>query len=220
MSKENVYFWPEWLSVAPGPKKNKLITPALIKKLNQGQIYLWRALNIYDDFLDGEGVTEKLPLANIYLRQYLELYYRLNLPRNFYRQFNQILVAMERANQKEVRRPRLKIIKGRFYSPRSLPPFKNLTALSKKSLALALGPLAIMYLQDEKDELKIKKILNFFRLALAAKQLADDAQDWLEDLNQGKITAANALVLKAARQQKLYLNWEEKPEIFYLLFAT
>ncbi len=220
MSKENVYFWPQWTYQARQKIKNKLIPLTLIKKLNQGQIYLWRALNIYDDFLDGAGEAKKLPRANIYLRRYLKLYYTLNLPPDFYQRFNKIMTDLEKANQEEAREERLKIIKGRLYPPRVLPAFTNLDKLSQKSLALALGPLAIIYLQGEKNKLRINSFLNFFRLALAAKQLADDAQDWLEDLSQGKITAVNALVLNAARRRKLNLNLEQKPEIFYLLFAS
>lgn len=217
MIKTKVYFWPQWFAAAwPGQQKRRL--PAtLIKKLNRANLYLWRALNFYDDFLDGSGRPTNLPRANSAYRHFLEIYYRLNLSPNFYKLFNRIISDLDKANRQEIQNQRCQIVNGKIILNAQVD-FLNLTDLSRKSLALGLGPLAILSALDENND-KINQTLNFFRLALAAKQLADDAKDWLEDLKNGRLTAANFLVLKAAKKRGLTLDLKQKPEIAYLLFA-
>jgi hypothetical protein len=221
MIKEKIYYWPAWLLAAQAGTKTKKIKPALVAKLGRSQIFLWRAFNIYDDFLDDAGQPAKLSLANAYFRRYCEIYYRLNLSENFYHLFNKIFTDLEKANKEEAVQPRLKIISGRIFYPHSWPSFKNLTDLSRKSLVLALSPLAINWLREARpDHKRNLATLNFFRFALAAKQLSDDARDWREDLENGVITAVNILILKKARRKHLVLNLKQRPEIVHLLFAT
>jgi hypothetical protein len=225
MKNEPAYFWPQWFLSGLNQTENKKIKAArinnaLLTKLNRGQFYLWRALNIYDDFLDGDGERQKLPQANSYLRRFLEIYYRLNLPADFYYLFNKIMADLEAANRAEVLESRLKIKNGRVIIPGRLPRFKNLAGLARKSLALALGPLALLALLGcRANSKKMRAALNFWRYALAAKQLSDDARDWFEDLRVGAITAANVLVLEVAQKRRLILDLDKKPEIVYGLFA-
>jgi len=220
MIKDQVYYWPIWLLTARAKGKNSKIKSSLLKKISQGQIYLWKALNIYDDFLDGSGQPNKLSRANAYLRRYLEIYYRLNLGKDFYRLFNSVFADLEKANQEEAVQTHLEISQGQIIFPRVWPNFKNLTDLSRKSLVLALGPLvAANFLAERPDQGCRSAILDFFRFALAAKQLSDDACDWREDLENGAITAVNILILKKARQRHLTLNLQ-KPEVINLLFVS
>ncbi|MFA5023728.1 MAG: class 1 isoprenoid biosynthesis enzyme [Patescibacteria group bacterium] len=217
---ESVYYWPRWFKETLPLSEQIKIKPALITKLNRGQIYLWQALNIYDDFLDGDGRPSELPEANTYFRKFLEINYRLNLPADFYSLFNKILSDLDRANQEETDSLKLKIKNGQIIIPQKLPNFTDLKALAKKSLALGLGPVAILaYLGYHVKSQKICGLLNFFRFALAAKQLADDAHDWREDLENVKITAVNVLILKMAQKNKIILDLKKRPEIAYLLFA-
>ncbi|NCQ12757.1 hypothetical protein COT93_01695 [Candidatus Falkowbacteria bacterium CG10_big_fil_rev_8_21_14_0_10_37_18] len=220
MVKEKVYFWPQWFAASLLSKDRQKIKLSQLKSLGQANLYLWRALNIYDDFLDGTGQAKLLPGANSYYRKYLEIYYRLNLPPKFYQLFNKINDELDNANRQEVSRPKLKIQNNNIILPSRLSSFKNLTDLSKKSLALGLGPIAIMFLNNPKVEMKnIRSVLSFFRKALATKQLSDDTRDWLEDLKNGAITAANIHILKAAKHRKISLNIKKEPEIIYLLFV-
>jgi len=220
MKIEKIYYWPKWFKETLPKNEQAKLKPKLLTALGQGQIYLWRALNIYDDFLDGAGEREKLPLANSYFRHYLEIYYRLDLPPDFYDLFEKVLSDLDRTNERETQEMKLKTKNSRLIIPKKLPSWPNLIKLSRKSLALALGPVALLStLGNRIKSAKIQTTLSFFRSVLAAKQLADDSQDWLEDLRSGKITAANVLLLKLAKKDKIILNWERRPEIIYLLFA-
>lgn len=217
MIKTKVYFWPQWFAAAWPIQPKRRLPARLIKKLNRANLYLWRALNFYDDFLDGRGRPTNLPRANSAYRHFLEIYYRLNLSPNFYKLFDRIISDLDKANRQEVQNQRGQIVNGKIIL--NVPAdFSKLIDLSRKSLALGLGPLAILSALGETSD-KINQTLNFFRSALAAKQLADDAKDWFEDLKNGHLTAANFLVLKAARKRGLTLDLKQKPEIAYLLFA-
>jgi len=219
MTREKVYYWPLWFSKLLSQKEQKKIKK-ILPKLQTAQLFLWRALNIYDDFLDGEGKRAELPRANNYFRRYLEIHYQLNLSSDYYQLFNKVIGNLEKANINEVLAPKLKIKDGLVTVPKKLPSWKNIINLSDKSLALALGPLALLSALGYKTtDQKMKAGLNFFKYALAAKQLADDSYDWLEDLNHGFITAANTPILRAAGRKDIGLDFKNKPEILYLLFA-
>ncbi len=217
---EKIYFWPPWFADALSNTKRQKIAPRLIKNLQKANLFLWRALNIYDDFLDQSGINSKLPVANGYYRRYLEIYYRLNLPEDFYRLFNRTMAHLDRANERETKENHFSISNGRVPSAIICPAFDNLTVLADKSLALGLGPIAILYhLDPEKAKTAVPDILSFFRYALAAKQLADDARDWFSDLKNGIITPANLTVLQAAQEKKLPLDLNKEPITAYLLFS-
>lgn len=217
MRIEKTYYWPGWLADSSGGK-NKFKTQK--KLFGQIQIYLWRALNIYDDFLDGEGQPEKLPLANRYFRNFLTAIYNLKLPVYFYKWAETKLFDLEKANQEEAKNKKIKINQGLINLPKNLPKFNNLVKLSNKSLALSIAPIALLIKTGLiKNKINLKKFNNLFKYALAAKQLADDAYDWLEDLKAGRITAVNVLILSAAKNKKLKINLKKKPELAYLLFA-
>lgn len=224
MKKINpVFFWTDWFFASLSEKEKAKIKKARLKKLSRGQIYLWDALNIYDDILDGLGGAsgaEKLPLANNYFRRYLEIYYRLNLPASFYSLFNFLLADLEKSNREESKLKKLEIKDGVVDYKAKLPEFSDLKLLARKSLALSSSSLAVLYLAGNRKVLKkVPPLLDFFRYALAAKQLSDDAKDWPEDLENGALTYPISLILKTARKKKTKIDLKNKPEIAYLLFA-
>ena len=69
MQSEKAYYWPTWLinSYNPSPKFR-----TQKQFFGKTQINLWRALNIYDDFLDGEGKPTELPQGNFNFRIFLK----------------------------------------------------------------------------------------------------------------------------------------------------
>ncbi len=224
MKIEKAYFWPRWFFNSLNESDKRKIPATTIKNLCRANLYLWRALNLYDDFLDGDGLPKNLPLANGYYRHFLKIYYRLNLSDNFYKIFDRVIADLDNANRAEAKAEKLKIENGRIYYPKKLLPFNNLVSLSRKSLALGLGSVAIWDIISRKEKhdsdnpTRIKAALNFFRYALAAKQLSDDSCDWLEDLEARSITSANALILRAAQKKRLILDFKKHPETFYNLF--
>jgi hypothetical protein len=210
MPLEKIYYWPRWFAETLSKKERLIINTGLIKKLGHGNILLWRALNLYDDILDGDKGPETLPLANSYYRRWLEIYYRLGLKPDFYKLFNRLISDLDVANRREIKR-------SRKYQPRLTNPL----SLARKSLPLSCGPLAILAsLGYKANSQRTQATLIFFRAALAAKQLSDDAYDWREDLRAGKITMANALVLRAAAKNRKRPDTLSKPAFADVLFAN
>jgi hypothetical protein len=219
MPKEEAYYWPVWFSEILN-EQEKINIKNVLPKIQAAQIFLWRALNIYDDFFDGLGKPIELSKANKYFRDFLEIHYRLDLSNDYYDLFKKIFNNLDKTNQLEISSQKLTISNNKLIIPTKLPKNKTLTFSAKKSLALALGSLALLFfLGDKKSNLRIKSSLNFWRYALSAKQLADDSQDWLEDLKAGLITNANILVLRAAKNKKIEIDFKKRTELLYLLFA-
>ena len=219
MENKKIYYWPNVRSTLPANARRK-ISPPLIKKLSRANLFLWKALNLYDDLIDDDGGRIALPLANNYYRRFLEIYYRLNLKADFYRLFNKLLKTIEAANRAEILQPKLMINDGQIILPKTWPDFSDLTILSDKSIILSCGPLAILsYLGYEARDRQINATLNFFRYALSAKQLADDASDWLE-LKKRRAYRRQYFSLKSGSAKKITLNIKRQPETIYLLFAA
>ncbi|MFA6514353.1 MAG: hypothetical protein WCT50_03660 [Patescibacteria group bacterium] len=216
MPIEKTYYWPTWLFDSFNSSLKDETQKCLF---GQAQTHLWRALNIYDDFLDNEGEPKELSSANYHFRSFLKIIYTAKLPKYFYLWAENKLLILEKANKLEVSTRITLINEGIITIPKSLPHFNNLTKLSEKSLALAIAPVALLIKNGIIKENKELKIINdFFKYGLAAKQLSDDASDWLEDLKNNTITAVNVLILKEAKNKKIKLNINRRPEILYLLF--
>jgi hypothetical protein len=221
MKVEKAYFWPSWFYHDLTAEK-PAISRSTMSLLGKANLDLWKALNIYDDFLDNDGRPGDLPDGNRSYRYFLEAYYSLHLPHSFYIRFHKILDELDRYNRYETRRCRAAIIGGgQAGYPTRLPAWRDIRRLADKSLALALGPIALLHISRLANEPKrVEAALDFFRLALSAKQLADDSGDWQEDLEKGRLTPANALVIKAARKRKLILDLKSDPRTAHLLFAA
>lgn len=210
----NAYQWPTWLI---NSLTNKYKNPN--RKFNYAQNYLWQALNIYDDLIDGDNPQADMMEANHSFRKFLNVIYSAGLPPLFIAEANKTITAWENISRQERLNPRLKINDGLLPKSLKLPdlkPEKNY----QKSAPLAIAPIALAIKTGLlKTSLEIKYAFKFFKFALSAKQLADDASDWLDDLQEGIINPVNLLVLRAAKNKKIRLNLQTKPEIAYLLFA-
>lgn len=216
MPIEKAYFWPRWFADSLDPLRRNKVPNKTIGILCRANLYLWRALNIYDDFLDGEGIAKELPAANGYYRRFLGTYYHLHLSPEFYQLFEHTLEDLDRANRKEAAS---RLSDGCDRCPHPLPPFKGLASLSRKSLPLGLGAVAIMDIAGGKHKREnITDALRIFRYALAAKQLSDDSCDWLDDLEAGMITPANALVLAAVDKKTAEMDESGYQKALYAAF--
>ena len=197
------FCWPQWFNTSVADDSKIILPPQQIQQINQANLNIWDALNIFDDFLDQSGHAKDLPLAITKYRDFVTFFYELNLDKSFYTIFNNTLSDLDRANQHETQKYRLNVINGKIYLPNKLPDPEPLIKLSRKSLALALGPIAVLYLLYDKNAAdKVGQVLKFFQFSLAAKQLADDSKDWYDDLQTGQLTMANRPIIEAALNSK------------------
>lgn len=195
--KAKAFFWPELFYHSLDRQRGFSLSAKLLTELGEANQNIWDALNIFDDFLDNEGQAEKLPEAISKYRIFVSFFYDLNLGKQFYKIFEAVLKDLDQANCQEVKSRQFNITNQAISLPRNhLAAYTPLINLSRKSLALALAPLAIIFLQpSQPTKQQAEKVLTFFRLSLAAKQLADDSLDWLTDLKHGHLTEANRSVV-------------------------
>jgi len=215
--KEDCWNWPFLFSKLLSPREQAKIKN-ILPSLRDAQLFLWRSLNIYDDFFDGQGKITELVQANNYLRRYLKTHYLLNLNKEYYTLLNKLFLEAERANQREINSRLISMAND------STILFKNIIKpdpanLANKSLILALGAIAPwFYLRYLPTDKKVIAALNFWRYFLSAKQLSDDSRDWLEDLKNGLVTSANEPIIRAAKIKNVKLNFNKIDNNLYLLF--
>lgn len=190
--QEECYYWPLWFSYIL-PKSEQKYLAIILPKIQTAQLFLWRALNIYDDLLDGDcQPNKKLLRANNYYRRFLTTHFELHLSSEYYQLLNKFLSLWEISNQREIKNRQQSLSE----QIKKLKNNKlNLTTLADKSLILAAGPLALLFcLKYSHKDPVVKEALNFWRYFLSAKQLSDDSHDWEADLKNNLITTANAPV--------------------------
>jgi hypothetical protein len=215
MPREKAYYWPGWLTKSID--QNFQVSE---KQFSKGQLALWRALNIYDDIIDGDNYRADLMSANHDFRKFLAVLYNSNLPPYFIKQADKIITIWEKINRQEQQVSKLIIKNGAIKIPKNLTLTSTADSGYQKSLLLAILPIAsTLQLRLISKPQEVKYLFNFFRYALAAKQLADDASDWLSDLKNGQLNPVNYLVLEATKKRKIKLNLKSRPEVIYLLFA-
>lgn len=171
----------------------------VLDDLSLANLHGWVAYTIYDDFIDGEGQTDLLPVANVSMRQSLQ-HFADAVPacppfkELVYQTFNTI----DAANAWELENCRFSVKNGTI-KIKSLPRYGRLNKLAERSLGHSLSVLAILCLEGVMtDSPDFKRIQKAFTHYLIAKQLNDDAHDWQEDLRKGHITRVVCVILNEA----------------------
>jgi hypothetical protein len=158
-----------------------------ITELCVASVLGWIGFGIYDDIIDGENKQTLIPLANICVREVSAIL----------KNGKSILDTIDHANAWENSTCKVSVIDNILELPKILPHYGDLHQLAHKSLGHALGPMILT--PFKKDQVK-----KFFIHYLIARQLNDDAHDWLEDLRNGFLNPMSVLVIK--RYCELYPN--------------
>ena len=177
-------------------KLGKNISGGLMAKLGAANTLGWIAYTIYDDFLDGEGDTKLLSVANIALRESSAIFHTVLGPENLFGEFSKkIFDVIDSANAWEISNSRFD---PRAPNPKHpLPDYGDYSQLAMKSFGHSLGPIAILFsLGHYENSEGVKNIMQFFKHYIIARQLDDDAHDWEDDLQKGHINAVTAQIFK------------------------
>lgn len=165
----------------------------------------WVAYRIYDDFLDDEGTSEFIPLAAVCLREVSRIYGKL-LPEDYHDTFVRLMDRMDAANAWE-RANTYFPGQSFFEADADLPDFLDYAVLADKSLPHCLGPLALLIHRHGADNheaarLDIRATVDFFKHYIIARQLNDDAHDWLEDFGRGFVNSSGTRILRQIRNEQ------------------
>ncbi|HUC89895.1 MAG TPA: hypothetical protein VMR45_03770 [Patescibacteria group bacterium] len=172
------------------------ISEETFAQLSMASLYGWMAYTIYDDFLDGEGEPELLPVANVALRDSLEAFERA-IPGDsaFQRQVRCTFDTIDNANSWEVTNCRCPVTKNTITIGR-IPRYGAGHNLADRSLGHTLTPQAIMVLSGQSlSSTKTASVQSGLCHYLIARQLLDDAHDWEDDVRNGHISYVVAAIL-------------------------
>jgi hypothetical protein len=180
------------------------ISDKIIIDLGAANIYIWMAYTIYDDFLDNEGDPKMLSVANVCLREFTAIYKNIIKDNaDFALVFDRVMDTLDSANAWEVANCRALVVDSIFYIPEVMPDYGDFSKLAERSLAHALGPIAILHIIGYKGvQADVNNLLDFFKHYLVARQLNDDAHDWEEDLRNGHIDSVVSEILKKVKNLK------------------
>ncbi|HSX00288.1 MAG TPA: hypothetical protein VLH38_04595 [Patescibacteria group bacterium] len=160
---------------------------ALLTNLGLANLYGWAAYTIFDDFLDGDGKPQLLPVATSALRYSLEQF-QIALPLSpEYQTFvRQTFHTIDNANAWEIRYCRFNLDEGQYIQIGALPNYDRLQRLAERSLGHALTPLGILSsLGIMPNDPAAQRLVLSLKQYLIARQLHDDLLDWEKDVRAG-----------------------------------
>lgn len=165
------------------------ITPAdPFIHLGLANLYGWTAYTIYDDFLDDEGKTKLLSVANMALR-YSVKHFGLAVPDPaFQKLVERTFDDIDGANAWETSHCRAKIT-AKTITLGQLPKYSKTLSLADRSLGHTLTPLGILVVAGVKpNDPRAIAVRRALRHYIVARQLSDDLHDWEQDVRAGRIT--------------------------------
>jgi hypothetical protein len=165
-------------------------------KLGAANIYGWIAYTIYDDVLDNTPNPLLLSVANLCLREVTTVYgdFSQQYP-GFNALFEQVMDGIDSANIWEIKHARTEVNRE-LIKLSALPDYGDYKLLAQRSFGHALGPVALLFIHKLNSAKQIDAVQQYFTHYLIARQLNDDAHDWLEDLQQGQLNSVGVLVLQ------------------------
>ncbi|MET0779551.1 MAG: hypothetical protein ABWY71_01820 [Candidatus Saccharimonadales bacterium] len=172
----------------------------MLATLSRANLFGWLAYTIYDDFLDEQGSTPLLPVANTALRASLkEFEATLDGYADGWQLVHDTFDLIDSANSWEVAVCR-GTVQGDTLTVLQLPRYGKLEKLAERSLGHTLTPVIILLLQGYKlDSPEIQGMQTSLRHYLIARQLLDDMHDWEEDLRRGHLNPIVVELMRATR---------------------
>lgn len=170
-----------------------------LDQLCVASLLLWISYTLYDGIIDKEKPPYLLPLANQCIRQFVEIIYNLPCGDSLYPLLNRLLRATDEALLSEALGLRNNNL--------------ELLDISDKSIPHALCTLAVIaHIDHSKHEHDMFPIEQYFKNYLTARQLHDDAHDWLEDWQRGYINPIAALLFSLWRKE-YFVSEEKFPDV-------
>lgn len=179
-------------------EKGVKISDQFCKKTCIANYFGWIAYTIYDDLIDEEGNLALLPLANVCMRESYQILSSLTNSEDFSKYIKKAFLEIDEANLWELENTRIKIENNSIISVKRMPDKeKYFNIISNRSFGHGLGLLAaLVNLGRTTSSKDFKNLSEAIRHYLTARQLLDDAHDWLSDLKKGQINIVAVYILE------------------------
>ena len=178
--------------------QNLGVSREILDQLAIVNIVGWLGYTIFDNILDHEDQIELIPLATICVRE-ISVALDTLVSDNESKQFvSRILDSVSYSSFCEHSSCRVSITNNMIEIPKQIYDYENYEILAQKSLGHALGPIVIALQSGRDDRFECaRSIQEFFTHYLIARQLNDDAHDWIDDLKNGFLNSSSALLFKS-----------------------
>jgi hypothetical protein len=180
--------------------KNKQgISDQAVCSLAVANVLGWIGYTVYDTILDGEDTIASLPLANSCARKAAALFHSVVTASEHHAIITRILDGIDASTLWEHLHCSLEKQEEGYILPVIFPDYGTYDGLAEKSLGHALGPILLCLLYGNEEQALY--VEHFFREYLIARQLNDDAHDWLIDLHHGFLNSASLSVVQLWRER-------------------
>lgn len=167
--------------------------PKITRPASLATFYGWMTYLLQDKMLDGDAGPELIPATNYFQGRLDSIIIKLEKSGVKASQLlNKLSQTMDEANYFELHNLRL----GKSTSitlPKIPTRYSGHKLLADKSIGFSFGPTLVS-----------KNTKQFFHHYLIARQLNDDAHDWEQDLEQGRLNSVSIMLI--AKWQKLHPN--------------
>lgn len=166
-----------------------------IEDLSYTNTLVWFSYRLLDSIIDEKNRKALIPLAFASLRLCMK---KLNsLPESRQSTLELILSRLENALHWEIEHAFCTLKDESTLTIPTLPVYGRLKHLSHKSSAAVIIPLLTLYrLGFKPHSPECIAMREFFNPYLIARQLSDDAEDWMADLRKGYINPVGAHILR------------------------
>jgi hypothetical protein len=179
-------------------ERTSAVPDTMIHTLGEASLLGLAGYTILDDALDGDTDNSLLPFGIWCIREMVTIYYSLLETRET-QIIHKILSETEQALHAEFKNRLYKTTSGFAFD--SLPDTGDIPTY-EKSIGHALSTLVLLLIIGESPDSELcTKITLFWKHYLAAYQLHDDAHDFVEDLDAGRITVIGSLILKRYQEE-------------------
>ncbi len=187
-------------------KPTNAVPDDIVQSLAIANTLGWIGYTMYDKLLDAETDVGMLPLANACIHIMHGIFNEICITDEMKTVVHRILSGIETVTAWEYRYCRID-------DADPLPTYGDYKALAHKSLGHALGPILLTLLYDKPEQAAY--VEEFFIHYIIARQLNDDAHDWLEDWKRGYVNSVSVDLLKVSKNtetlQKLF--WEKHIDV-------
>jgi hypothetical protein len=163
----------------------------------------WIGYTLYDDIMDGDRSVLDIPTASICIKEVSRIFQSITSSEVVFR----ILNGIDTANYWEHAKCKRPMIGSILSLSEQLPDYSDRLILAQKSLGVSLAPLILILISDHSDKSREADALeSFFRHYLIARQLNDDAHDWLDDLKKGFLNSVSVIIINQYRKIRRGVN--------------
>ncbi|MFH1246323.1 MAG: hypothetical protein V1489_00920, partial [Candidatus Liptonbacteria bacterium] len=178
-------------------------------------LYGWVGHGILDHISDRDTDASKLPHGLWFANEAHYTYNECATGTGMKKIINDLYRRMDRACVWERANCIAGNVKNEFKKP-LVPPYADFMVIGERSIGHAIGVIMAIDAVTDVSAGQIEILINYFLYYLTARQMNDDAHDWIYDYEKGRINSACSLLIKICQQKSRNVpDMEELKRLFW-----